>query len=315
MASHKDYLEYVLELLKEVKDISYKKMMGEFLLYKKDVLFGGIYDNRFLVKKTRLVSSLNLKEVIPYPNAKAMLLIDSEDPDEIRIIVLKVYRDLTENWTRADLKDINDKDIKSLADKGNKSCIFEYGLRLYDLDQYEESFKYLYQLVDIDNSFIWERIINIAYEHIPGILTDEELFRLLLKRHEKGSSYYSYILSYFYREGRGCKKDLTKYNELLRICSNDGSMSATYELAGNYEKGYGVIQSYEEAFKIYYYWLDDHGRKDYWCAYKAAYYMYHEIGGAKKDLGQIEYLLVYASRVYQEARDLYKEIFNKEIEK
>ena len=53
MASSKDYLLYVLELLREVNDITYKKMMGEYTLYKNGILFGGVYDNRFLVKKTK----------------------------------------------------------------------------------------------------------------------------------------------------------------------------------------------------------------------------------------------------------------------
>ena len=94
MASSKDYLVFILELLREVDGISYKKMMGEYILYKNDIIFGGIYDNRFLIKKTESNLSLKLKEHIPYPNAKAMLLVDSEDPDEIKDIVDKVYLDL-----------------------------------------------------------------------------------------------------------------------------------------------------------------------------------------------------------------------------
>ena len=94
MASSKDYLTYVLELLREVKGISYKKMMGEFMLYKDGTIFGGIYDNRFLVKKTKSVEDLELKEQIPYPSAKPMLLVDSEDPDEIKELVDKLIKDL-----------------------------------------------------------------------------------------------------------------------------------------------------------------------------------------------------------------------------
>ena len=94
MASTKDYFEFVLELLREVKGISYKKMMGEYVLYKDDIVFGGVYDNRFLIKKTPYSDSLNLKEIIPYPTSKGLYLIDSEDPDEIRDIVLQVVKDL-----------------------------------------------------------------------------------------------------------------------------------------------------------------------------------------------------------------------------
>ena len=94
MASSRDYLEYVLELLREVESITYKKMMGEYMLYKEDILFGGIYDNRFLIKKTKSLENSGLKEQIPYPSAKSMLLIDSEDPDEIKRLVLLAINDL-----------------------------------------------------------------------------------------------------------------------------------------------------------------------------------------------------------------------------
>ena len=87
MASNKDYLEYVLDLLRETDGVSYKKMMGEYILYKDGKIFGGVYDNRFLVKKAADLQKYHMKEQIPYPTAKAMLLVDSEDPEEIRDIV------------------------------------------------------------------------------------------------------------------------------------------------------------------------------------------------------------------------------------
>ena len=94
MASSIEYLQFVLELLREVNGITYKKMMGEFMLYKDGILFGGVYDNRFLIKNTESLKSYKLKEQIPYPSAKAMLLIDSEDPDEIKDLVLAAVNDL-----------------------------------------------------------------------------------------------------------------------------------------------------------------------------------------------------------------------------
>ena len=94
MASTKDYLEYVLELLREVNGLTYKKMMGEYMLYKDGILFGGIYDDRFLIKKTKSLENSGLKEQIPYPSAKPMLLIDSEDSDEIKDLILLVIKDL-----------------------------------------------------------------------------------------------------------------------------------------------------------------------------------------------------------------------------
>ena len=94
MASSKDYLEYILELLRNMDNITYKKMMGEYILYKGSIIFGGIYDDRFLVKKTESSMKLNLKEVVPYPTSKGMLLVDSEDPDEIQEIVESIVKDL-----------------------------------------------------------------------------------------------------------------------------------------------------------------------------------------------------------------------------
>ena len=83
-----------LDLLKDTNVITYKKMMGEFLLYKNNILFGGIYDDRFLVKKTKSVESLGLKEVIPYETAKPMLLVDTEDSEEIAKLIDLVIKDL-----------------------------------------------------------------------------------------------------------------------------------------------------------------------------------------------------------------------------
>ena len=89
-----DYLEYVLDLCRDIKVITYKKMMGEFLLYKNGILFGGIYDDRFLIKKTESISKLGLKEVIPYPTSKGLYLVDTEDSEEIANYINLVINDL-----------------------------------------------------------------------------------------------------------------------------------------------------------------------------------------------------------------------------
>ena len=94
MASSKEYLVYILELLRDIDGISYKKMMGEYILYKDNIIFGGIYDDRFLIKKTKSLENSGLKEQIPYPGAKPMLLVDSEDSEEIEQLILKVYQDV-----------------------------------------------------------------------------------------------------------------------------------------------------------------------------------------------------------------------------
>ena len=95
MPSTNDYLEYVLDLLMEVDDISYKKMMGEYLLYKDGILIGGIYDNRFLLKKTPSLLKYNLKEEIPYTGAKPMYLLDIENKEEIKTLILDSLNDLS----------------------------------------------------------------------------------------------------------------------------------------------------------------------------------------------------------------------------
>lgn len=94
MSSTNDYLECVLELLREVDSVTYKKMMGEYILYKDGVIFGGIYDNRFLVKKVKSLEEYGFTEEIPYPGAKSMYLIDIENPKELEEIVYKILKDL-----------------------------------------------------------------------------------------------------------------------------------------------------------------------------------------------------------------------------
>ena len=100
MASKKEYLDFVLDQLSGLEGISYRAMMGEYLLYYyNDKLFGGIYDDRFLVKVT--VSSLELlsdaPQEIPYDGAKPMLFVtEIEDKDYLRELILAMYEDLSE---------------------------------------------------------------------------------------------------------------------------------------------------------------------------------------------------------------------------
>ena len=83
MASSKEYLEYVLDLLRDVPDVTYKKMMGEYMLYSEGVLFGGVYDDRFLLKDVPAARNAFPQEQVPYEGAKPLLLVDSEDPARI----------------------------------------------------------------------------------------------------------------------------------------------------------------------------------------------------------------------------------------
>ena len=84
MASSKEYLEFVLEQLSELDDISYRAMMGEFILYYRGKVVGGIYDDRLLVKpvKSALAYIQNPSYELPYDGAKEMLLVDNVDDKE-----------------------------------------------------------------------------------------------------------------------------------------------------------------------------------------------------------------------------------------
>jgi len=97
MATTKDYKDYVLDQLSILDSITCKPMMGEYLLYYNNVLFGGIYDDRLLVKKTTSNEKYKLEESIPYTNAKPMYLIDSDDQELIKDIILDTYKDLKVN--------------------------------------------------------------------------------------------------------------------------------------------------------------------------------------------------------------------------
>ena len=82
MASTKEYRDYILEQLSLVSGISCRPIMGEFLLYADGVLFGGIYDDRLLVKITSGNSSFGMSEALPYEGAKPMYLVDEVDNKE-----------------------------------------------------------------------------------------------------------------------------------------------------------------------------------------------------------------------------------------
>ncbi len=84
MASSKTYLDYILEQLSDLDEISYKAMMGEYIIYYRSKIVGGIYDDRFLVKPVksaiRLMPSAQFE--LPYEGAKEMLLVDDIDNKE-----------------------------------------------------------------------------------------------------------------------------------------------------------------------------------------------------------------------------------------
>lgn len=94
MASSQEYLDFIIGQLDTLNNISYRKMMGEYILYSQGKIFGGIYDDRFLVKITKASRQLMLEttEELPYDGAKPMLLVDDVDNKEF------LYRLITEMY-------------------------------------------------------------------------------------------------------------------------------------------------------------------------------------------------------------------------
>lgn len=95
MATTKDYRDFILEQLNLLDNITCKSMMGEYLLYYNKILFGGIYDNRLLVKIVGNNKKYNMQESIPYGGAKPMYLVDEIDNQEsLKAIVIDTCKDL-----------------------------------------------------------------------------------------------------------------------------------------------------------------------------------------------------------------------------
>ena len=97
MASSKEYLNFILEQLSELEDVSYRAMMGEYIIYYHGKVIGGIYDDRFLVKPTKsaVAMMLNAEMELPYDGAKEMLLVDDVDnKDFLRDLLNAMYPEL-----------------------------------------------------------------------------------------------------------------------------------------------------------------------------------------------------------------------------
>ena len=97
MASTKEYRDYILEQLSEVPDVTCRPMMGEFLLYSAGVLFGGIYDDRLLVKIVPENEQYKMSESIPYDGAKSMYLVeDVDDREKLAEIIMATVGGLSQ---------------------------------------------------------------------------------------------------------------------------------------------------------------------------------------------------------------------------
>ncbi|MBQ9815680.1 MAG: TfoX/Sxy family protein [Lachnospiraceae bacterium] len=97
MASSKDYLEYILDQLSGLDDISYRAMMGEYIIYYRGKVVGGIYDDRFLVKPVKAAKAMmpDADLELPYEGAKEMLLVDDvENREFLRELLEAMYDEL-----------------------------------------------------------------------------------------------------------------------------------------------------------------------------------------------------------------------------
>jgi len=97
MASSKDYLDFILEQLSGLEDITYKTMMGEYILYYRGKIVGGIYDDRFLVKPVPSACALmpDAERDLPYEGAREMLLVDDvENPTFLCELLERMYDEL-----------------------------------------------------------------------------------------------------------------------------------------------------------------------------------------------------------------------------
>ena len=103
MASTKEYLEFVIEQLSELDEISYRAMMGEYILYYRGRVFGGIYDDRLLVKPVPVVVKLmpDASMEFPYEGAKEMVLVDDVDNREFLCeLIESMWEELPEKKNR-----------------------------------------------------------------------------------------------------------------------------------------------------------------------------------------------------------------------
>ena len=95
MASSKEYLDFILEKLSELDNISYRAMMSEYIIYYRGKIIGGIYDNRFLVKpvKSAMVLMPDADKQPPYQGGKEMLLVDNVDSSSFLCALVQAMYD------------------------------------------------------------------------------------------------------------------------------------------------------------------------------------------------------------------------------
>lgn len=133
MASSKEYLNFILEQLSDLEEITYRSMMGEYIVYYRGKIVGGIYDDRFLVKpvKSAIAYMPNAKYELPYDGAKEMLLVDDVDnKDFLTGLFNSMYEELPApkpkkkkelNWNLRRKNDFRNGKVDS-SPMGRKRC-------------------------------------------------------------------------------------------------------------------------------------------------------------------------------------------------
>ena len=97
MASTKAYLDFILDQLSGLDEITYRAMMGEYIIYYRGKIVGGVYDDRFLVKPTKTAMAMmpDAERELPYEGAKEMLLVDNVDDREfLQKLLEEMYKEL-----------------------------------------------------------------------------------------------------------------------------------------------------------------------------------------------------------------------------
>ena len=95
MASSKEYLDFIMDQLSDLEDVKVRAMMGEYIIYYREKIVGGIYDDRFLVKPVPAAVALmpEAQKELPYEGAKEMLLVDEVDNREFMCNLLRAMFD------------------------------------------------------------------------------------------------------------------------------------------------------------------------------------------------------------------------------
>ena len=167
MASHREYLDFVLEQLSEIEGVSARPMMGEYIICCRGVLVGGVYDDRFLVKPTPSARRLmpGAAEEVPYPGAKPMLLADIDDRELMkRLIPLIAEEQQEKRGGRARRK----AKAAAACDKGESAMLDEKGF-----DSWAGSYDDSVRLSDEGDSYPFAGY-NAVLRRIFGEVTAKE---------------------------------------------------------------------------------------------------------------------------------------------